>query len=345
MNHCATVSLPALACLLAACGGGGSPKALLASKDGRYRVVHAYEAQWKQDRARAEMASVLDRNIQIDLVYGHNDPMALGARLACEQRGRKGIKFIGIDALPSEGRKAVADGLLDASIEYPTCGAAAVDLALLAIEGVKLEPKDIKVGTRVWTRANVQNGGELKAGPGDLALAQLRQTHADKLTRTPKTDQHWKIGMSQCTDDEPWRLTMNADIEKRVAEYPQLRLVLKKANDDTEKQRTHVRELIQEGCNAILVSPKESMALVKPCQEALAKGIPVIVLDRELGSDDYTCFVGGDNLFNGKAVGVVIGELLPDGGNIVELQGLMTSSPAQQRHEGFVQQLLLQKAQ
>ena len=50
------------------------------------------------------MATALRNNEKIDLVYGHNDPMAYGAYLAAKDAGReKDIKFIGIDGLPDEG--------------------------------------------------------------------------------------------------------------------------------------------------------------------------------------------------------------------------------------------------
>jgi ABC-type sugar transport system substrate-binding protein len=325
---------------LAACTGKG---VVSQTADGKIRVVHVAEGQWKKERARTEMESALDRLDKIDLVYAHNDPMALGARDACLNRGRKNVRFVGCDALADEGRRAVADGSLDASIEYPTCGAEAVDLALLAIESVAL-PKKIKFGTRVWTKATLAAGGEVKAKGGEIVLDTLRREHATKFAKPATVQTRWKIGMSQCTVGEPWRVAMNTDITRRVAEYPQLELVLLTADDDTEKQRTHLRQFVEMGCKAILVSPKESMALVAPCKEAMAKGIPVIVLDRELGSDDYTCFIGGDNERIGRAAGDVIRTLLGGAGDIVEIEGLMTSSPAQERHQGFVAELGLQPA-
>jgi ribose transport system substrate-binding protein len=121
--------------------------------------------------------------------------------------------------------------------------------------------------------------------------------------------------------------------------YPQVQFDYRAADDDTEKQRGIVRDFVTQGYHVIIVSPKESGALAEPCKEALAREIEVIVLDRELGTDDYTCFVGGDNLAIGRAAGQEIARLLPAGGAIVEIQGLMTSSPAQERHRGFVEAL------
>src|SRR5690606_18559212 len=146
------LALPALLCP-AGCGAGGD-EPLLQSTDGRFRVVYQGEGRWLQDEGRREMESALARIPHIDVVYAHNDPMARGAQLAAQQAGRSEMLFIGIDALPHEGRVYVEEGKLDATFEYPTGGAEAVDLAILAVAGVAL-PKDIVLGTRAFTRENV----------------------------------------------------------------------------------------------------------------------------------------------------------------------------------------------
>ena len=46
-------------------------------------------ADWLQSRARERMAEVLSVHPEIDVVYGHNDPMAIGAYLAAKEVGRR----------------------------------------------------------------------------------------------------------------------------------------------------------------------------------------------------------------------------------------------------------------
>ena len=123
--------------------------------------------------------------------------------------------------------------------------------------------------------------------------------------------------------------------------FPQIPFDSRSAAHDVEKQRRIVRDFIVQNYNATLVSPKESLALAGACKEAMAQNIKVIVLDRELGSDDYTCFVGGDNLQIGEAAGRQIAGLLPHGGTIAELQGLITSTPSQEPHQAFMKPLAL----
>jgi ribose transport system substrate-binding protein len=114
-----------------------------------------------REEAMAQMEMALAAHPAIDLVYAHNDPMAVGAWLAAKAKGReREMKFIGIDALPGldGGRQAVADGKLDATFVYPTGGRQAVETAVAILSGEKV-PKTVTLGTRLFTKENVESGG------------------------------------------------------------------------------------------------------------------------------------------------------------------------------------------
>lgn len=143
------------------------------------------------------------------------------------------------------------------------------------------------------------------------------------------------IGMSQCNLGEPWRVQMNADIKKAADEHPELTVDFKDAQNDTLKQRAHVEEFVRQGIDLLIVSPKEAAPLTQPVAAAFDQGIPVIVLDRAVLGDKYTMFIGADNKKIGKAAGEYINKLLGGQGKVVELKGLMTSTPGQERHAGF----------
>lgn len=146
---------------------------------------------------------------------------------------------------------------------------------------------------------------------------------------------NYKIGMSQCNLGEPWRVQMNADIKKAAAEHPELTVTFKDAQNDSLKQRSHVEEFVGAGVDLLIISPKEAAPLTEPVAAAYKKGIPVIVLDRKVLGEQYTTFIGADNKKIGKAAGDYIVKLLGGKGNVVELKGLMTSTPGQDRHSGF----------
>ncbi|OHB85990.1 MAG: hypothetical protein A2V98_14205 [Planctomycetes bacterium RBG_16_64_12] len=174
-----------------------------------------------------------------------------------------------------------------------------------------------------------------------LALAILCFTGCPETSTTGPTGPadsapRWTIGMSQCNLGEPWRVQMNADIKAAAEKHAdRVKVVFKDAQNDTLKQRAHVEEFVSAGVDLLIISPKEAAPLTEPVGKAMDAGIPVIVLDRDLIGEKYTCFIGGDNVRIGEAVGRWLVEKLGGQGKIVELKGLMTSTPGQDRHSGF----------
>jgi ribose transport system substrate-binding protein len=151
----------------------------------------------------------------------------------------------------------------------------------------------------------------------------------------------YTIGMSQCNLGEPWRVEMNAQIRAAAEKHPNLKVVFKDAQNDTLQQRAHVEEFVSAGVDLIIISPKEAQPLTEPVARAMQAGIPVIVLDRRLLGTNYTCFIGADNKKIGRAAGEWIVKKLAEKvkpgekAKVVELEGLMTSTPGQDRHSGF----------
>lgn len=153
---------------------------------------------------------------------------------------------------------------------------------------------------------------------------------AEKRAKTSYT-----IGMSQCNLGEPWRVEMNAQIKAAAAKHPELQVIYKDAQNDTLQQRAHVEEFVSAAVDLLIISPKEAQPLTEPIAKAMDAGIPVIVLDRRVLGDKYTCFIGADNKKIGKAAGQWLVKRLGGKGKVVELEGLMTSIPGQDRHSGF----------
>jgi ribose transport system substrate-binding protein len=122
------------------------------------QIVHDPVANWLREEALTQMEIALAAQPHIDLVYAHNDPMAMGAFLAAKAKGReREMKFVGIDALPGldGGRQAVADGKLDATFVYPTGGREAVELAASILKGTAV-PRKVVLATEKITRATLR---------------------------------------------------------------------------------------------------------------------------------------------------------------------------------------------
>jgi ribose transport system substrate-binding protein len=95
------------------------------------KIVHEAVADWIQAKAKDRMTEALRAQSKIDVVYAHNDPMAVGAYLAARELGReKEMIFVGIDGLsgPGGGIEKVRDGVLAATFVYPLCVDKAVEI-------------------------------------------------------------------------------------------------------------------------------------------------------------------------------------------------------------------------
>ena len=155
------------------------------------------------------------------------------------------------------------------------------------------------------------------------------------LTGCAQKPRKFVIGVSQCSEDI-WRDKLNDEL--KMGEFLNDSLIVKLAssNDDNVLQNKQVNQFIDEGVDLLIVSPNQLSAISKSVERAYDKGIPVILYDRKTNSDKYTAFIGCDNYTIGKSMGTFIAQQLQGKGRIVEISGLEGSSPALERHRGFM---------
>ena len=146
------------------------------------------------------------------------------------------------------------------------------------------------------------------------------------------------IGVSQCSDDE-WRQKMNKEIEREAVFYDGVNIDFRISKDDNAKQTEDIEYFIDRGVDLLIVSPNEAEAITPAVEKAFKKGIPVIVVDRKISSDNYTAYLGADNYEIGKTAGEYIIARLNGKGNVVEIKGLSGSTPAIWRHAGLMDAL------
>ena len=146
---------------------------------------------------------------------------------------------------------------------------------------------------------------------------------------------HYVIGMSQCSDDS-WRHKMNDEILREAMFYDGVSVEIRSAHDDNKRQIEDIRYFIDKKVDLLIVAPNEAAPITPVVEEAFDKGIPVIMVDRKILSDKYTAFMGADNYEIGREVGNYLAAKLGGKGNIVELTGLSGSTPAMERHQGFM---------
>lgn len=142
---------------------------------------------------------------------------------------------------------------------------------------------------------------------------------------------------------EPWNVQMDEDIKAAAAKYPNetfpnvtVTVQYKDAQNDVLRQQDQLSECILAKVDAIIAGPIEAGPMTDPIAKAVDAGIPVFLVGRGVNGDKYTQYIGSDEfkLSYGQAQWVVQ-HYNGKGAKVIYLQGMMTSSPGQERYEGF----------
>ncbi|NUR83892.1 MAG: substrate-binding domain-containing protein [Nonomuraea sp.] len=161
-------------------------------------------------------------------------------------------------------------------------------------------------------------------------------------SKAPTTDagatkkDHFVVGYSQSNNAEPYRAQLNLQLQHFLKKYPDIELLpIADAKQSSATQVSQVQNFITQKVDALIVSPTEPAPLTAAVQQACDAKIPVIILDRTVNTECYTSFIGGDNVLIGKKAGEEAVRLLPNGGNVVELRGILSNQPQIDRDKGF----------
>src|SRR3984893_13485793 len=109
--------------------------------------------------------------------------------------------------------------------------------------------------------------------------------------------------------------------------------------DDREQQIQVVEGCVSQGVDGIVLAPLYNHALVRPVEEAKRAGVPTVIIDSGLESDQITSFVATDNRKGGALAAEPIGEVLGGKGKVLLLRYMEGSASTQDREAGFVQRL------
>lgn len=156
------------------------------------------------------------------------------------------------------------------------------------------------------------------------------------------TNYKYKIGVSQCVGGR-WR--DKANIEMLSAQHlydTDVKVIIKDADNSNERQCQQIDSLVDEGVDLLVVSPNDYHALNGSLQRARNKNIPIVFYDRTTALNDYTAYIGGDNVEAGRKMAEYAAMLCRDSVKtegrqpiVLEMTGPLEISPAAQRHKGF----------
>lgn len=172
------------------------------------------------------------------------------------------------------------------------------------------------------------------AAAGGVALAQGLPKLAEKPT--------YKAGFAQTEMNNPWRLAQTASMKDEAAKRG-WQLVYTDAAGSAAKQVADVDSMIAQKVDVIFLSPREEKPLIPAVMKAKRAGIPVFLIDRDVDQTlakagrDYVAFIGSDFVEEGRRAGEWLVKAMNGTAKIIELQGTLGSSPANDRKKGFAQ--------
>jgi ribose transport system substrate-binding protein len=143
------------------------------------------------------------------------------------------------------------------------------------------------------------------------------------------------IGVSLSNLEDPRQAQMKADIEAAAAKHPEIRLIVRDAQHDVAQQVSDVESLLGEHVKAIIIDPSNAQTLAEPLARAFSAGVAVIVLDRPVVGDQYTCRIEPDIRQIGTQAGAWLALKLGGKGKIVEILGPADSVPHQDQRAAF----------
>ena len=145
----------------------------------------------------------------------------------------------------------------------------------------------------------------------------------------------YKVGVSQCSEDI-WREKQNAELRMGTYFHDNVELCFAAAYDSDQRQIQQIDSLVETGIDLLIVAPNQVATITPAIDRAFDRGIPVIVFERKTNSQKYTAYMGADNYEMGRVMGQYIASCLKGKGRVIEIKGLKGSSPAIERHNGFM---------
>ena len=106
---------------------------------------------------------------------------------------------------------------------------------------------------------------------------------------------HFVIGFSQCTTHDVWRKYMQKEMERELSFHPEVNLIVKDADLSSKKQIEQIQQLIDERVDLLIASPAEAKPVTPIIESAFSKNIPVILVDRNIVSKNYSAYIGASN--------------------------------------------------
>ncbi len=257
-------------------------------------------------------------------------PAAQAGGSAPETKTSKGVVFVGFDGSPP---------LIEAMRAGKIQGLVLQDPFRMGSESVKaiseiLRKKPVKpvigTGEHMITPETVDDPAKK-----DLVLPpKLEHTVDSKPGAKAKSFRIMVIPKG--TTHEHWK-AVHAGAAKAAEELGDVEIVWQgpTKEDDRADQIKLVQSAIAAKVDGIILAPLDAKALVEPVEQAIARGIPVVIFDSALESKKISAYVATNNYDGGVLAAKRMGELLGGKGRIILLRYNVGSASTDEREKGF----------
>ncbi len=157
-------------------------------------------------------------------------------------------------------------------------------------------------------------------------------------TNTPaKKEEKIVIGVAQCHLNTPSRVNLKKEMEDAIKDKGlNWEIILTDGQNNSAKQTSDVEDLIQRGVDLMILVPVQAEPLSPVAKKVMDAGIPLILIDRTISTDDYTAYTGGDNRMIGEIAADFLAEKIGGKGKLAIIQGTLGTSATNERQEGFL---------
>jgi len=179
-------------------------------------------------------------------------------------------------------------------------------------------------------------GGGVAAGGalGTLFDRSIAEASERVDTRPYKKNPPWRIGFSNISVVNTWRVQMVAELKYEASKHPIKQLLITDAGGNASKQISDIEDLLAKNVDALLVTPTSPDALVPVLTQAYHAGVVIIIFNAKVNTTNYTAFLAADEVEFGKIGGAWLNKQLHGKGNIVALDGIAGNSVSADRFNG-----------
>lgn len=176
--------------------------------------------------------------------------------------------------------------------------------------------------------AGCSSGGGSSSGGGTSGETQSKGENATEKSL---------VVFSQANSQDPWRKVFDAETKSAADKHAsEFGFEMQDAQGSAEAQNNMIDTFMVKKPKVLLVSPTEE-SVATSIEKAFDAGTAVILLDRAIPGDKFTCWIGGDNHEIGVKAGEYVAKRLSGKGTVLMIQGIAQATPTKDRREGFME--------